>query len=205
MIHRALLHKPGDDTRPGLGFPRTTGFADGRQRPPSPGRRTPLLQRAPEATLRGTDAIPVAGLPCAAAPLTVSQPPRRLAVPMKRLGAWPAMAIHHHQTNDCPPQTIAPPGFPRLLLVSLTPQQAAPHRRPAGRHPPLRAAIPIRPSPYAYGLLRGPRQLARHGLALLRPTRLPPPCGAASARPPTRAACSGGGCALEPWCQSDPT
>src|SRR3954471_13758229 len=100
MISCELVHNPIDHALQGLGFHRTTGFADGRQRPPSPVLRTTLLQRAHEETIRCTDEIHGAGLPCAAAPLTVSQPQLLLAVPMKRLGACPSMPIHQHYTND---------------------------------------------------------------------------------------------------------
>src|SRR5262245_43812305 len=46
MISRKLVHHPIDHALHGLGFHRTTGFADGCQPPPSPILRTDLLQRA---------------------------------------------------------------------------------------------------------------------------------------------------------------
>src|SRR5437016_13916413 len=94
MIFRQLGDNPIDHALQGLRFHRTTGFANGRQRPPSPVLRTTLLQRAHEETIRCTNEIPVAGLPLAAAHLTVSQPQLLLAVPMKGLGACPPMPIH---------------------------------------------------------------------------------------------------------------
>ena len=106
MISRELIYNPVDHPLQGLRFHRTTGFANGRQRPPSLVLRTTLLQRAHQETLRCTDERHVAGLPFAAAPLTVSQPQRLLAVPMKGLGAGPAMPIHQHYTNHFPPQTV---------------------------------------------------------------------------------------------------
>ena len=80
----------------GLGLHGPTGVAAGRPRPPSPVLRPPLLQRAPEETRRGTDERPRAGLPGAAAPLTVSPPPLLLAVPRPCLGPWPALARDEH-------------------------------------------------------------------------------------------------------------
>src|SRR5215217_6754557 len=167
MIHRELIHNPIDHMRQGLGFHRTTGFANGRQRPPSPVLRTTLLQRAHEETIRCTDEINVAGLPLAAAHLTVPQPQLLLAVPMKGLGASPAMPIHQHYTNHFPPQTITHQGFTRVLVVSLTPKQNDPHGMPDVRDPHLLAEIPILPGPYAYGFLRCPGNLPRHVLELL--------------------------------------
>src|SRR5215831_404970 len=102
----------------------------------------------------------MAGLPFAAAHLTVSQPQLLLAVPMKRLGACPSMPIHQHHTNDFPSQTIAHQGFTCLLVVSLAPKQDDPHGVPDVRNPHLLAEIPILPGPYADGFLRCPRNLA---------------------------------------------
>src|SRR6266851_2884220 len=103
MISRELVHNPIDHVLQGLGFHSTTGFADGRQRPPSPVLRTGLLQRAHQETVRCADEIHVAGLPLAAAHLAVSQPQLLLAVPMKRLGACPTMPIHQHHPYHFPP------------------------------------------------------------------------------------------------------
>ena len=50
MIHHQLVHNPIEHTRQGLGFHGSTGFADGRQRPPSPILRTVLLQRTHQET-----------------------------------------------------------------------------------------------------------------------------------------------------------
>src|SRR4030095_6689581 len=83
MISRELVHNPSDHALQGLGFHSTTGFADGRQRPPSPVLRTGLLQRAHQETVRCADEIHVAGLPLAGAHLSVSDPQLLLPVPMK--------------------------------------------------------------------------------------------------------------------------
>src|SRR4029434_913477 len=106
MLYRELVHNPIDHALQGFGFHGTTGFANGRQRPPSPVLRTILLQRAHQETIRCADEIHVAGLPLAAAHLTVSQPQLLLAVPMKRLGACPAMPRHQHHTNDFPTRRV---------------------------------------------------------------------------------------------------
>ena len=137
MIYRELVHNPIDHALQGFGFHGTTGFANGRQRPPSPVLRTTLLQRAHQETIRCTDEIHVAGLPRAAAHLTVPQPSLLLAVPMKRLGACPSMPIYQHHTNYFPPQPIAHQGFTRVLIVSLTPKQHNPHGMPDVRNPHL--------------------------------------------------------------------
>src|SRR5712692_5153979 len=160
MIFRQLGDNPIDPALQGLRLHRTTGFANGRQRPPSPVLRTTLLQRAPQETLRCTDERHVAGLPCAAAHLTVSQPQWLLAVPMERLGACPPMPIHPHETHHCPPQPIAPQGCTRLLVASLTPQHDDPHGMSHFRNAQWLAHIPLSPPPHAHGLLRGPRHLA---------------------------------------------
>src|SRR6266446_1634632 len=103
MISRELVHNPIDHALQGFGFHGTTGFANGHQRPPSPVLRTTLLQRTHEETLRYADEIHVAGLPLAAAHLTVSQPLLLLAVPMTRLGACPTVSIHQHHPYHLPP------------------------------------------------------------------------------------------------------
>ena len=62
MILRQLGDNPINHTLQGLGFHRTTGFADGRQRSPSPVLRTVLLQRTHQETVRCADERHVAGL-----------------------------------------------------------------------------------------------------------------------------------------------
>ena len=74
MISRELVHNPIDHALQGLGFHSTPGFANGRQRPPSPVLRTGLLQRAYQETVRCADEIHVAGLPLAAAHLPAFAP-----------------------------------------------------------------------------------------------------------------------------------
>src|SRR2546421_4055725 len=118
MIHRELVHNPIDHTLQGLGFHGSTGFADGRQRPPSPVLRTTLLQRAHEETIRCTNEIHVAGLPPAAAHLTVSQPPLLLSVPLESLGSCPPMPIHQDHPNHFPPQAVAYQCFARPLFYA---------------------------------------------------------------------------------------
>ena len=119
MVYRKSIKNPVDNTPQRLGFHRTTGFADGRQRPPSPVLRTTLLQRAHEETLRCTDERHVAGLPLAAAHLTVSQPQLLLAVPMKGLGPCPAVSIHQPHPYHFPPQTVTDQCFACLLVAAL--------------------------------------------------------------------------------------
>ena len=96
MFHRQFVHHPIAHARQGFGVDRPTGCTDGRQCPPSPLRRTTRLLRAQEETRRCTDERRVAGLPCAAPHLTVSQSPWLLAVLMQGLDACPAMAIDQH-------------------------------------------------------------------------------------------------------------
>src|ERR671933_536517 len=111
MLYREFLDNPVYDAFECLSFDGSTGFADGRQRPPSPLLHTTLLQRPHQETVRCADEIHMAGLPLAAAHLTVSQAQLRLAVPMKGLGPCPAMAIHQHHPYDLPPQPVADQGF----------------------------------------------------------------------------------------------
>jgi hypothetical protein len=106
MLHRQLVHHPIAHARQGFGVDRPTGCTDGRQCPPSPLLRTTRLLRAHEETRRCTDERQVAGLPCAALHLTVSQSPWLLAVVMQGLDACPAMAIDQHHPSVT--STLAP-------------------------------------------------------------------------------------------------
>src|SRR5712691_6722161 len=113
MIHCQLVYNPIDHALQGFGLYGTTGFANGRQRPPSPILHTVLLQRAHQETIRYADEIHVAGLPLAAAHLTVSQPQLLLAVPMKGLGPCPPMPIHQdHPASITAPATLSPLVYP---------------------------------------------------------------------------------------------
>jgi hypothetical protein len=106
MLHRQLVHPPIAHARQGFGVNRPTGCTDGRQCPPSPLLRMTRLLRAHEETRRCTDERQVAGLPCAALHLTVSQSPWLLAVVMQGLDACPAMAIDQHHPSVT--STLAP-------------------------------------------------------------------------------------------------
>ena len=99
MLHRQLVHHPIAHARQGFGVDRPTGCTDGRQYPPSPLLRTTRLLQAQEETRRGTAERQVAGLPCAAPPLTASPSPWLLAVLMQGRDARPAMAIDQHHPS----------------------------------------------------------------------------------------------------------
>src|SRR5439155_13379628 len=133
-----------------------TGCAAGRQRPPSPVLHTVLQQRALQETRRGTAARHVAGLPRAAAPLTVSPPPRLLAVSMERLGPWPAMAIAQHPPSHFPPRPGAAQRLARLLVGSLPPKPHGPHGGPQGGNPSRWAPGPPPRPPHPPGFLGRP-------------------------------------------------
>jgi len=123
VFHSEFIHNPVDDSCQCLGFHRTTGFADGRQRAPSPVLHTALLQRAHQQTIRCADKIHVAGLPLAAAHLTIAQPQLLLPVSMKRLGPCPTMPIHQDHPHHFPPQTITHQRCACLLGPTLSPKQ----------------------------------------------------------------------------------
>src|SRR5919202_1750562 len=116
MLYREFLDNPVYDAFECLSFDGSTGFADGRQRPPSPLLHTTLLQRTHQETVRCADEIHVAGLPLPPAHLTVAQAQLLLAVSMKGLGACPAMAIDQYDTNHFPPQPVTDQRFARLLV-----------------------------------------------------------------------------------------
>ena len=102
MVVGELVHNPIDQLPQEFPFNRPTGFADGRQRAPSPLLHTALPQRTHQETVRCADEIHVAGLPLAVAHLAIAEPQLLLAVPMKRLGACPAVPIHQHHANHLP-------------------------------------------------------------------------------------------------------
>src|ERR1043165_4954567 len=118
MLDRELLDNPVHDALQRLRFDGSTGFADGRQRPPSPVLHTTPPQRAHQETVRCADEIDVAGLPLAAAHLTIPQPQLLLPIPMKGLGPCPAMPIYQDDTNHFPAQTVTDQRFTRRRVVS---------------------------------------------------------------------------------------
>src|SRR5262249_7942671 len=81
VLHCELVHNPVDDPLQCLGFHRTTGFANGRQRPPSPVLRTDLLQRVQQETVRCADEIDVAGLPLPPSPPAIPPAPTAASHP----------------------------------------------------------------------------------------------------------------------------
>src|SRR5215471_15269017 len=172
MRYRELLHTPVDDALQRLGFDGATGFADGRQRPPSPVLHTALPQRTHQETVRCADEIHMAGLPLAAAHLTVSQAPLLLAVPMERLGPCPAMAIHQHHPDHFPPQPVADQRFTRLLVAALAPKQHDPYRMIHLRDAHLFAEVPVSSAAYPYRFFRLPGNLPRHVLEFLLAPRI---------------------------------
>jgi hypothetical protein len=100
-----------------------TGFADGHQRSPSPLLRTVLMQRAQQQTVRCADEIDVADLPLARAHLTIFQAQLLLAVPRKRLGACPAMAIRQQHMDYLPQYAIAHQRLTGLRVTTLSQKQ----------------------------------------------------------------------------------
>ena len=65
-------------------------------------------------TVRCADEIHVAGLPLAVAHLAISKPQLLLPVPMKGLGACPAVSIHQHHAYYFPPSRL----LTKALLAS---------------------------------------------------------------------------------------
>src|SRR5215470_562815 len=167
MRYRELLHTPVHDALQRLGFDGSTGVADGRQRPPSPVLHTALPQRAHQETIRCADEIHMAGLPLAAAHLTVSQPQLLLAVSMKGLGPCPAMAIDQYYTNDFPPQPVTDQRFTGFRVLSLAPKQHDAHGVRHVGNPHLFAEVPIPRTAHAHGFFRLPGNLPGHLLEFL--------------------------------------
>ena len=106
MVIGELVHNPVDQLRQEFAFDCPTGFADGRQPGPSPLLRTVLMERVHQQTVRCADERHVAGLPLAVAHLAIAEPQLLLPVPMKCLGACPAVPIHQHHANHLPQQPI---------------------------------------------------------------------------------------------------
>ena len=138
MVIGKLVDNPVNQLRQEFAFHRPTGFADGRQHGPSPVLRTALVERAHQQTVRCADEIHVAGLPLAAAHLTIAEPQLLLAVPMKRLGGL--IARHKIQQG--------------LLFFSRHPQRVSLQRAAHGGPQPFHLDTP-RPFPPITGLLLG--------------------------------------------------
>ena len=134
--------------------------------------RTALLQRAPQEPVRCADERDVAGLPLAAAHLTIAQPPRLLPIPMQGLGPCPAMPIYQDDPKHFPAQRVAAQRFPRLRVVSLAPAQHKPHGMRHGRKPPLFTEGPIAPAAHPHRFFRCPRHLRRPLLQFLLTPRI---------------------------------
>ena len=169
MCYGQLVHNPIHDPLQRLGFDGPTGFADGRQRAPSPVIQMRLVQRAPQETGRYADEIHVAGLPLASASLTVSQAQPLLPISRKGLGACPPIPLDHYHTDDFPPQAVAHQRRAGLLVPTGLPKHHHPPRMIDVRNAPLLAKVSIPPLPHAHGLLRAPRELPGHRLQGLLP------------------------------------
>jgi hypothetical protein len=133
-------------------FDSSTALADGRQHPPSPLLRTALVERAYQQTARCADEIHLAGLPLAITHLAIAEPQLLLAVPMKRLGACPAVSIHQHRANHLSDQPITHQRFTRRLFA-LLPKQDNPHGMRDVRNPHLFTEVPEPLLPIRTGFL----------------------------------------------------
>src|SRR5512142_2775410 len=94
-----LLDRPRERRAQGLLDHRPTGFADGHQPMERPLLRTALLQLAHEQTVRQHDQVHVPGLALEITQLTVAQSELLLAVPMKGLRPYPALAVNPHDAT----------------------------------------------------------------------------------------------------------
>ena len=168
MSHRPFVYPPINHACQGLRLHSLPGFAAGRQRAPRPVRRTLLLQRAPQATIRYADEVSVVGLPLAAVHLAGSQHPLLLAVPPEGLSPCPAMSIVSLHPYHCPLQPVRAQRFTRLPGGSLPPQGPDPHRRRHVGKRPLFAEVPLPRLPHPHGFFRLPGHLPGTLLALLR-------------------------------------
>jgi hypothetical protein len=174
MVIGEFVHNPVNQLPQLFTFDRPTGFADGGQHTPSPFLRTALVERTHQQTVRCADDIDVAGMPLAAAHLTIAESQRLLTVPMKRLGAGPAVPVHQHHADDLPRQSVTPQGFARWPITARSPTPHNPYGVLHIRHPHLFAEIPVTPIAHAHGLFGLPGYLARHRLKRLFPSLLDP-------------------------------
>src|SRR5215211_6369618 len=164
MVIGELVHNPVNQLSQEFAFDGPTGFADGRQHGPSPVLRTVLVERTHQKTVRCADEIHVAGLPLAIAHLAISKPQLLLPVPMKGLGACPAVPIYQHHANDLPHQSITHQRFARFRIAALLPKQDHPYWMFHLGNPHLFTEVPVPSVAHPYRFFGLPRNLASHRL-----------------------------------------
>ena len=121
-----VLDGPGQRLAQGFPEDRPTGFADGRQLLKRPFLRMALPQLFHQETVRQHDEVHVPGLALAITQLTVPHAQLLLAIPMKGLGACPAMAITAHDPMDFPLNSVRDQDDAWRGLVLVVPQDHDP-------------------------------------------------------------------------------
>src|SRR5438309_2279596 len=93
-----------------------------------------------------------------------STPQLLLPVPMKCLGACPAVPIHQHHTNHLPHQPITHQRFARLRIGAVLPKQHNPDGMLHVRNAHLFTEVPVPSVAYAHRFLGLPGHLTRQRL-----------------------------------------